>query len=53
MDDPKAVQSPSLIKKKKKKGNSFNEFCVGKSDKLELARPIMVDTQEGFWECFT
>lgn len=51
MDGPKAMQSPSLIKKKK--GNSFNEFCVGKSDKLELARPIMVGTQQGFWECFT
>ena len=52
MDDPKAVQSPSIIKKTRG-GDSFNEFCVGKSDKLELARPIMVDTQEGFWECFT
>jgi len=49
-----ALRQCSLLPllKNKKKGHSFNDFCVGKSDKLELARPVMVGTQEGFWECF-
>lgn len=34
---------------------SFNEFYVGKVDKLTLARPTIVVTQvQGdIWECFT